>query len=121
MVGLHLRFVTERNFQFQLNQALFKQDGEDCTCRVLFSFSAKENLIVFGQASLYNMNVTVDFDNGLIGFSNGVNLTPTPINYQARVIMMAVVFGIIALISMALSFTIDRAQKAATTKQTQSE
>ena len=55
------------------------------------------------------MNISVDFDNFLIGLSNGQDLTPVKIDYTPRVILMAVVFAILALGGFALSFTIDRA------------
>lgn len=109
--GLNLQFVTEKNFRYNLNQALFRQDGEDCVCRVVFAFNATSDLIILGQPSQYNFNITVDFDNNLIGLSGGINLTPVPVDFKGRVTILVVVFSILTFLGLVINFTLDRARK----------
>lgn len=105
-------FISEQNYQFTLNQALLMREGDDCVIRVAFQFASTNNLIVLGQPAMKNMNITIDFDNQMIGFNNGVNLTLQVTDFTARVAILLSVFALIALGGFSINFSIERARAA---------
>lgn len=102
-----VEFVTPGNYKFSMNQALFRQDGDDCLLMVTFTVNATSDLLILGAPAFHNTNISVDFDNSIIGLSNGINLTPIQINYTPRVAILMVVFTLIALCGFCLSRNID--------------
>jgi hypothetical protein len=110
--NLAIEFVSQQNYKFSLNQALFVKDGDDCILRTAFEFNASSNLLVLGQPAMKNMNITIDYDRGLVGFSNGVDLTVHPLDYSNRVIILMSVFIIIAIAGFAINCSLNMAQKA---------
>ena len=109
--ALAIQFTTLNNYQYTMNQALFRQDGDDCALMVLFSFNATRDLVIFGLPAMHNLNLTIDYDRGLIGLSNGVNLTQVIINYLPRDALLVVVFLVIAAIGGCISYSISSAKK----------
>lgn len=115
-----VQWRSKNNYQFTMNQALFKMDGDDCANMVVFSVNASADLLVLGLPAFFNANVTVDFNQLFIGMSGGVNLIKTPINYTNRVIVMVVIFTLLALAGFGLSRSVDvkaASDKAAAVKE----
>ena len=115
--NLTVKFQTLNNYEYKMNQALFKQDGEDCALMVLFEFGATTNQVILGIPAMHNMNITIDYDSGLIGLSNGVNLTPIPIDYVSRAIILIIMFTLITLGGCGINYTIERAKKLAQSRR----
>jgi len=118
--NLNISFVTVQNYQFSLNQNLFRQGGTDsldCYSLLAFQFNATRDLIILGQASIANFNITVDFEDGLIGLTGGVNLTVVNRDYSGRATILVVVFSIIAILAILINFTLDRSRKELATAQ----
>jgi hypothetical protein len=91
---------------------LLEKDGDDCVSQVIFRFGASSNFVVLGETALHNINFTVDYDNGLIGFSNGIDLTPVQVNYTYRVAIMLIIFGIITLLGICMNASLDKYSRA---------
>jgi hypothetical protein len=60
-------------------------------------YNSTVDMMVLGKPLFSNANISINYDIGLIGFSNGINLNPTPIDYTPRVIILFVSFGLISL------------------------
>lgn len=58
-----------------------------------------------------NMNITVDLDNNLIGFTGGISQTIQLTNYSGRVAILMTVFVLIAIAGLAINFSINRAHQ----------
>ncbi len=65
-------------------------------------------MLVLGRPFLQNSNITVDYENGRIGLTNGKDLNPVKINYAPRVIILFVVFSIIAMAMGCLVTTLNK-------------
>lgn len=92
-----LEFKTDANYLHKLNQGIFKLEGENCVSQMVLLYNSTVNMIVLGKPLFANANISINYDIGQIGFSNGVNLNPTPVNYTPRVIILFVSFGLISL------------------------
>lgn len=109
--NLEIAFNSSRNFEFKMNQALFRQEGDNCSLRIVFVYNAPKDLIILGQPAFLNMNITIDYERGLIGLSGGVDRNPVIIRYGPRIGILIGVFVFLALGALALNFSVDRARK----------
>lgn len=92
-----LQFTTDGNFLFKMNQGIFKLEGESCVNQLVFIYNASYDLMILGRPLLSNSNISVNYDEGLLGLSNGKDLNPVKINYTPRVIILFVSFSLISL------------------------
>ena len=92
-----LEFKTEGNFLFKMNQGIFKLEGDSCVNQMVLVYNASYDLMILGRPLLSNSNISVNYEQSTLGFSNGKDLNPVKINYTPRVIILFVSFSFIAL------------------------
>lgn len=93
----NLKFKSEGNFLFNVNQGLFRQGNEECVINLIMIYGASSSYIVLGKPFLQSSNITVDYDRLLIGASGGKDLNPVKTNYVPRVLLLVGIFSFIAL------------------------
>lgn len=92
-----LEFKTDGNFLFKMNQGIFKLEGDTCVNQLVLIYNASYDLMILGKPLLSNSNISINYDDRLLGLSNGKDLNPVKINYTPRVIILFVSFGLISL------------------------
>lgn len=60
-------------------------------------YNASYDLMVLGRPLLSNSNISINYDDTIMGLSNGKDLNPVKIDYTPRVILLFVSFSLIIL------------------------
>ena len=60
-------------------------------------YNASYDIMVLGKPLLSNSNISINYDDTIIGLSNGKDLNPVKIDYTPRVILLFVSFSLIIL------------------------
>jgi hypothetical protein len=60
-------------------------------------YNASYDIMVLGRPLLSNSNISINYDDTIIGLSNGKDLNPVKIDYTPRVILLFVSFSLIIL------------------------
>jgi hypothetical protein len=60
-------------------------------------YNASYDLMVLGRPLLSNSNISINYDDNIMGLSNGKDLNPVKIDYTPRVILLFVSFSLIIL------------------------